>query len=61
MMIDHQPDRHTQSSTATPLQTKFITASEVAAMNNINTNAAPEISDEELLQMALIFERKHPQ
>ena len=42
-------------------QTKFITAAQVSATTNMNINVMPEISDEELLAMALMFEKEHGQ
>ncbi len=38
---------------------KFVSASEMVAMNTINK--IPEISDEELLEMAILFEKQQQQ
>ena len=57
-MVDHHYlEQRNQSPTAETLQPKFITAAQVSAA----TNAIPEISDEELLAMALEFEKEHGQ
>ena len=61
MMVHHPLGQYNQASTTTPLQVKFVSASEVAITNNMDINAIPEISDEELLQMALMFEKHHQQ
>jgi hypothetical protein len=42
-------------------QTKFVSATEIAAKARANIQMMPEIPDEELLQMALKFEKEHPQ
>ncbi|CAF1357131.1 unnamed protein product [Adineta steineri] len=61
IMVHHQLEQNDQYSTTASFPAKFVRASQVAAMNNMNINAIPEISDQELLEMALIFEKKHPQ
>lgn len=40
---------------------KFISASKMINNPRENTNAIPEISDQELLEMAIQFEMEHPQ
>ncbi len=42
-------------------QSKFVSAADVLANARRNVQMMPEISDEELLQMAIEFEKKHPQ
>ncbi|CAF4233219.1 unnamed protein product [Rotaria sordida] len=42
-------------------QPKFVSAAEIAAAARANVHMAPEISDEELLEMALKFEKENPQ
>jgi hypothetical protein len=61
MMIDRPSiQQHNEYSTTTSSEKKFISASELLASINMNIKVEPEeISDEELLQMALMFEKKH--
>jgi hypothetical protein len=61
MMIDRPSiQQHNEYSTTTSSEKKFISASELLASINMNIKLEPEeISDEELLQMALMFEKKH--
>lgn len=40
---------------------KFVRAAEMAIHTRTNVQAMPEISDEELLEMAIKFEKEHPQ
>jgi hypothetical protein len=63
MMIDHPIiQQHNEYSTQISSEKKFISASELLASINMNIKVEPqEISDEELLQMALMFEKKYPQ
>jgi hypothetical protein len=63
MMIDHPIiQQHNEYSTTISSNKKFISASELLASINMNIKVEPqEISDEELLQMALMFEKKYPQ
>jgi hypothetical protein len=42
-------------------QPKFVSATEIAAKARANVQMMPEISDEELLEMAIKFEKEHPQ
>jgi hypothetical protein len=42
-------------------QPKFVSAAEIAVKARENVQMMPEISDEELLEMAIEFEKKHPQ
>lgn len=42
-------------------QLKFVSAAEIAAKANVNVHVISEISDEELLEMAIKFEKEHPQ
>lgn len=47
-----------QYSAATPVVTKFLNTTTMASPVNINNNTIQEITDEELLEMALMFEKK---
>jgi hypothetical protein len=40
---------------------KFVSAAAIAANARTNVQMMPEISDQELLEMAIEFEKKHPQ
>ena len=42
-------------------QPKFVNAAEMAAHTYRNVQVMPEISNEELLEMAMKFDMKHPQ
>lgn len=42
-------------------QPKFISVAEIVAKTRGNVQMMPEISDEELLEMAIKFEKEHPQ
>jgi hypothetical protein len=42
-------------------QPKFISAAEIVAKARVNAQMVSEISDEELLEMAIKFEKEHPQ
>lgn len=57
MVGHHSLEQHGQCHTTERHQVQFITASHVTT----NINAIPEISDEELLAMALKFEKEHGQ
>ena len=59
MAGDHSLEQRNQYSATG--QTRFITASQVSTTTNMNINAMPEISDEELLAMTLMFEKEHGQ
>ena len=57
-MVDHHSsEQRNQCPTTERLQAKFVTAAQVST----TTDAMPEISDEELLAMALEFEKEHGQ
>lgn len=62
-MVDHHSckEKPLNVIAKTTDQPKFISAAEVAIKTHTNIQAMPEISDEELLMMALEFEKKHPQ
>ena len=62
-MADHHLCEQ-QASNVTPEsidQPKFISAAEIAAKARTNIQMVPEISDEELLKMAIKFKKEHPQ
>lgn len=62
-MTDH-PSCNEQASSSTSQyshQPKFVSAAAIAASARPNIQMMPEISDEELLQMAIEFEKLHPQ
>ncbi|CAF0960862.1 unnamed protein product [Rotaria sordida] len=42
-------------------QPKFVSAAEIAANARTNVQIMPEIPDDELLEMAIQFEKKYPQ
>ncbi|CAF1381990.1 unnamed protein product [Rotaria sordida] len=42
-------------------QPKFVSAGEIAAKARANVQMMSELSDEELLEMAIKFEKEHPQ
>ena len=62
-MADHHSCEERASNTTSNYidQPKFVSAAEIAAAARANVHMAPEISDEELLEMALKFEKEHPQ
>ena len=49
---------HENSTQSTTSPMKFVSAATMAVSMNTNNNAIPEISDEELLEMALMFEKE---
>lgn len=42
-------------------QLKFVSAAEIAVQARTNVQVIPELSDQELLEMAIKFEKEHPQ
>ncbi|CAF2821393.1 unnamed protein product [Rotaria sp. Silwood2] len=62
-MVDHSlcEERVPSVVTKSIAQPKFISASETAANARASVQTTFEISDEELLEMALKFEIEHPQ
>ena len=59
-MIDHSSsEQRNQYSAREASQATFITAAQLPMTTNTNINAMPDISDEELLAMALAFEKQH--
>ncbi|CAF1536643.1 unnamed protein product [Rotaria sordida] len=62
-MADHHSCEERASNTTSNYidQPKFVSAAEIAAAARANVHMAPEISDEELLEMALKFEKENPQ
>lgn len=69
--IDHQAKKQMtctsssvqckQNGPKSSIELKFMSATQVAAANKSNHCAIPEISDEELLEMALAMEKIQPQ
>lgn len=55
MVGHHSLEQHNQNHTTERHQVQFISAAHITT----NNNAMPEISDEELLAMALKFEKEH--
>jgi len=62
-MADHHScEEQASNVTSKPIeQPKFVSAAEMAAKTRTNTQMMPEISDEDLLEMAIKFEKEHPQ
>ena len=59
-MINHpSSEQRNQYPARDAPQATFITAAQLPMTTNTNVNAMPDISDEELLAMALAFEKKH--
>ncbi|CAF4315974.1 unnamed protein product [Adineta steineri] len=63
IMTDHHGcgGRFPNSTSTSVDQLKFVSAAEMAAKARTNVQMMPEISDEELLEMAIKFEKEHPQ
>ena len=58
----HHPSGIDNGSSAKMLPTpKFCTAATMMKATTVNGNIIPEITDEEFLEMALLFEKQHPQ
>ena len=62
-MLDHHLNKEQASNfTANAFdKPKFVSAAEFVAHAGTNCQGIPEISDQELLKMAIEFEKKHPQ
>ncbi|CAF1202288.1 unnamed protein product [Adineta ricciae] len=62
-MLDHHSHKEQVSNLNANAFDKpmFVSAAEFAAHARTSSQAIPEISDEELLKMAIEFEKKHPQ
>ena len=60
-MVHHPSSQRGQHQASTSHQVKFVSAGEVVANIGMSVDTVPEISDEELLQMALMFEKQHGQ
>ncbi len=59
-MVHHYPlNQQNKHITTIPFQVKFISVIEVAATST--TNKIPEINDDEILEMTLMFERQQQQ
>ncbi|CAF4735612.1 unnamed protein product [Rotaria sp. Silwood1] len=62
MANHHSCEERASNVTSKPVeQPKFVSAAEMAAKARTNIQMMPEISDEELLEMAIKFEKEHPQ
>ncbi|CAM4844286.1 unnamed protein product [Rotaria magnacalcarata] len=63
VMVDHHSHENKISSTVSKSfdQPKFVSAAIMASSARTNVQMIPEISDEELLAMAIEFEKKYPQ
>ncbi|CAF2064752.1 unnamed protein product [Rotaria magnacalcarata] len=60
--IDHSSEEQVPTLVQKPFdQTKFINATEMIPNVRTNIQPMPEIPDEEFLEMAIEFEKKHPQ
>lgn len=62
-MTDHHSfEERTANIISKPInEPKFVSATELAAKTRPNVQMLPEISDEELLEMTIKFEKEHPQ
>ncbi|CAF2066745.1 unnamed protein product [Rotaria magnacalcarata] len=59
LLCHHQPSNEQSQYSATYLtQIKSVGVATIIAPTNMNTNVTLEITDEELLQMALMFEKQ---
>jgi hypothetical protein len=54
-------DRHSYEKQASSIAPKFISAAKITSSTRTNVQMIPEISDDELLAMAIEFEKKNPQ
>jgi hypothetical protein len=61
MLHQHSSESDKGSSARMLPMPKFCTAATMMRATTVNTDTIPEITDEELLEMALLFEKKHPQ
>ena len=62
MTVHHSSEERAANVSSTSIdQPKFVSAAEIAAKARVNVRMMPEISDEELLEMAIKFEKEHPQ
>ncbi len=61
-MDHHSCEEQAPNSTSKScVQPKFVSAAEIFAKARTNVQMMPEISDQELLEMAIKFEKEHPQ
>ncbi|CAF1212521.1 unnamed protein product [Rotaria sordida] len=59
LMVNYLLSKQQSEYSATiPIRVKFVSDETMVAPMNTNNNAIPQISDEELLEMALMFEKK---
>ena len=62
MMVHHDSSKQKgQFIVAAPPPMKFVSAATMIASKNTSNDAIPEISDEELLEMTLAFEKQQQQ
>ncbi|CAF4567604.1 unnamed protein product [Rotaria socialis] len=62
IMVNHESSKQTSQFIAVaPPPMKFVSAATMVVSKNITNIAIPEISDEELLEMALTFEKEQQQ
>ena len=61
MLHQHSSASSNGSSAKMLPMPKFCTAATLMRATTVHTDTIPEITDEELLEMALLFEKKHPQ
>ncbi|CAF2042382.1 unnamed protein product [Rotaria magnacalcarata] len=62
IMVNHESSKQTsQFIAAAPPPIKFVSAATMVASKNTSNDAIPEISDEELLEMTLAFEKQQQQ
>lgn len=54
-------ERYPNDTSKSINQLKFVSAAEIAATARASVQMMPEISDQELLEMAIKFEKEHPQ
>ncbi|CAF1461276.1 unnamed protein product, partial [Rotaria sordida] len=61
-MVNHEhSDQKNQLIAAAPPAIKFVSAATLVSLTQTSNNTIPEISDEELLEMALMLEKQQKQ
>ena len=64
LMVNHEHSNQKNpliTATAAPSAIKFVSAATMISLTQTSKNAIPEISDEELLEMALMLEKQQEQ
>ncbi|CAF4020896.1 unnamed protein product [Rotaria sp. Silwood1] len=62
IMVNHEhSNQKSQSIAAASPAVKFVSAATMVSLTQTSNNAIPEISDEELLEMALMLEKQQEQ